>query len=648
MRDRELFEKEIERVLPGWEYPQAQDEYPEKFTTGATRYLTLTVSSSNKLEVGAYVPPAAKAASTFDVIVYFHGDIIDACKTNKHCFNCEGINYLWNTPGFLCLRRDLQKSGRAAVLLVPRMGEKVGNDFKNLGAAGRFDLLVNDSIKQLRTAGLIDSAATLGNIVLAAHSGGSFPMHAVLNAANKLGKQIRACWGFEALYAASWIMKKWLKTDKDLIYRHYRRPAWKDEQVAHYAGVRNFVDTATASGHCESVDEFWKKALSFMPTTPGTSVQHEFEEPGTKGGTGGTGGSAPAFTLKTWSLETSATKLVSSGSEKDFLKSKKDHPAWTAQQHPAFVQVRQAPSKFLRNIIKRAGALAKADGKPALAAILDKDQWFKNFTRITFLGRELRDGEYLHVEMAKKLQEIEARLIKLIGGTARSVGDTLLNNRDEKIAGSRTQSGTAAYSYHMFGLAVDLNYLGDPFIQDSDVATLNRVLRRASQLLRASVMSYTRGRGEAYYDTIAGLDRLLEEYFALLDNATALSTALAAIKTGPWRGLSAARARSLIQADVNNLSKTLERRRSRVDGSDLRPIFKVRAILDFDKRLVRCMENAGLDWGAWYGDLMHFDMRNSGVGAYIARAIAEHRSRATTQMNAFLAAQNHGYHEFVD
>jgi hypothetical protein len=643
MRDRELFEQEISRVLPEWEFPQAQNEYPEKFTSGATRYLSITVSSSNKLEVGAYVPPAAKAAAKFDVIVYFHGDIIEACKTINHCFHCEGINYLWNTPGFLCLRRDLHKSGRAAVLLVPKMGEKVGNDFKNLGAAGRFDLLVNDSIKQLRAAGVIGSSAGLGNIVLAAHSGGSFPMHAVLNGANKLGKQIRACWGFEALYAASSTMKSWLKTDKDLIYRHYRRPGWKDGQVTNYAGVKNFVDTPTASGHCESVDEFWKEALSHMPTTPGTSVQYEFEEPGTKGGT-----APPAFTLKTWTLQSSATKLVSQGSAKDFLKSKKDHPTFTPQQHPAFVQVQQAPSKFLKNIIKRAGVLARADGKTAFAAILDKDQWFKNFTRISFLGRDFRDGEYVHVEMAKKLQEVENRLIKLLGGTAKSVGDTLLNNRDEKHAGSRTESGTAAYSYHMFGLAIDVNYLGDPFVQDSDVARLNVVLRRASQLLRSTVVSYTRGHGAAYYDTIAGLDALLEEYFALLDNATALTTALAAIKTGPWRGLSATRARSLIQDDVNRLSKTLERRWSKADGSDLRPIFKARAILDFDKRFVRCMENAGLDWGAWYGDLMHFDMRDTGVGVYVQRAIAEHKSRATKQMNDFLAVQDHGFHEFVD
>jgi hypothetical protein len=60
------------------------------------------------------------------------------------------------------------------------------------------------------------------------------------------------------------------------------------------------------------------------------------------------------------------------------------------------------------------------------------------------------------------------------------------------------------------------------------------------------------------------------------------------------------------------------------------------------------MDNASLDWGARYGDMMHFDMRTTGVGKFILRAIGEHKAKAEQQMNEKLAARDHGYHTFVD
>ena len=47
-------------------------------------------------------------------------------------------------------------------------------------------------------------------------------------------------------------------------------------------------------------------------------------------------------------------------------------------------------------------------------------------------------------------------------------------------------------------------------------------------------------------------------------------------------------------------------------------------LLDLDKRLV---EEIGLDWGASYGDIMHFDMRNTGNGAKIYAAIKRYEAK---------------------
>ena len=54
-------------------------------------------------------------------------------------------------------------------------------------------------------------------------------------------------------------------------------------------------------------------------------------------------------------------------------------------------------------------------------------------------------------------------------------------------------------------------------------------------------------------------------------------------------------------------------------------------LLDLDKRLV---EEIGLDWGASYGDIMHFDMRNKGNGKKIHAAIERYKTKKEGEAEA--------------
>lgn len=122
-------------------------------------------------------------------------------------------------------------------------------------------------------------------------------------------------------------------------------------------------------------------------------------------------------------------------------------------------EVKEAPSVFLKRILEM------ALGKDAAA------QWFNNFTRISFLGKELQSGQYVHVELARHLKTVESELAARYGGIHADpgiAGDFLLGSENEQLAGSRAESATATYSYHMFGLAIDLNYTQSPFIQNKE------------------------------------------------------------------------------------------------------------------------------------------------------------------------------------
>ena len=611
MRDRELFDTEISQLLPSADSSDARREITEAVVPGATHYLPIALSRHTGKRVGAFVPTAARQSGVVDVIVYFHGHAISACKTNTARFQKGGMQYYWNTPLFTCLRRDLEASGRRAVLLAPALhpfvGGKVGaSGYGDLGDAGKFDDFVNRALTLLKDKGSLPRGATLGNVVLAGHSGGGQPMQAVMLAKNTLKPKIRAAWGFETLYFGTKAISAWLKSDSGLRYRHYRRSGWKAARVKLLAAHGNFIDKATASSHCHAVQEFWREALDHMPASAGSSAEYEV---------------APIvvpYQRRAVSLHQSPITIAKVGSK----------------ANGTLTWITEAPADFLPKVIGMARTLARKEGDSAAADALDPQQWFRRFTQIKFLGRSFKSGQFIHEEMARKLQSIENALVTQLGGTAQSAGDILLNHSTEGISGSRLTSSTATFSMHMFGVAVDVNYLGNPYIESGDIATLNAVLANAAALFGSAHKPYSR---KDRYDAIARLDLLLERYFALQDNPVQLTALTATASRKPWAGKSLSQALALVASDLQRLSSKLARGGHRAH-------FKTHAILDFDKRFVEGMERGGLHWGGEYGDIMHFDMRTSGAGKHIQTARLKYAGKAKRLAEKFFNEKSYGGH----
>lgn len=280
-------------------------------------------------------------------------------------------------------------------------------------------------------------------------------------------------------------------------------------------------------------------------------------------------------------------------------------------------ELKEAPSVFLQEIIRM------ALGKEAA------EKWFNNFTRIIFLGRELHEHQYVHVELAKHLKTVEKEFAVKFGGAngdPKIAGDYLLGSTNERLAGSRGVSGTATYSYHMFGLAVDVNYTGNPFIQNKQrkgrnektgeefiipngKITINQTLANASNLFGVAKVNFDYNLS---YDTYASINKFLISYLTLIDskNERKLSGFLNATTSNDWKGSDIAEAIKLIQADLDKLALS-------VDRWGHKDLLKEKGFLNFSKEFV---EGVKLNWGAWYGDMMHFDMRTVGLGINIEQA----------------------------
>jgi hypothetical protein len=635
MQTRLGFEREINTLLGGFAAAAASKV---SSLAGTTLYLPIRMSTGTLSKVGVYLPSRLRATGPVTVIVYLHGNI-DPCTApaDRGKFERDGIEAYWNTARFRCLREALEASGVPAILVAPTLSKRFGHkaspsgDRANLDQDGRFDFLLDQTFDALKTRRALPAVATVGDVVLAGHSAGGRVMQEILAAKNRHGANVVECWGYECLYFGTGILGRWLKANPAKRLRHYRRPTTFPEATKVLKALPNFIDIPDGADHCGIVKQSWGRAIAAWSgrgrTTASVTPKPVPIVPRAAPAGAGTGG----FTLIAGTLESGSITVATAGNKKAKTE----------------VLIRVAPAVFLPEIVGAAQQLALKAGDSTLAAALDRNTWFKRFTRTTFLGRELKKGQYLHLELARRLKAIEAAMVSMFAGTAKTVGDELLLGRTDRMSGSRLISKTATFSMHMFGLAVDINYIGNPYIHTkTQISELNRVLRNAAQLSNTAALEYRKG---SSFDAIQRCDTVLEQYFAMATNPADLRLRLPA-STGQWRskpsrgGMSTAwssltveAAARCIEDDITTLGTLVAR------GGNLAE-FRARAILDFDKRFVTEMQRHGMNWGGSYGDMMHFDMRSAGVGVYIQRARLQYKANANALARRLYGEKRYGPH----
>jgi hypothetical protein len=135
------------------------------------------------------------------------------------------------------------------------------------------------------------------------------------------------------------------------------------------------------------------------------------------------------------------------------------------------------------------------------------------------------------------------------------------------------------------------------------------------------------------FEQLARLDNLLEAYFSMLDSDQ-LEHYLTDNPNAPWTGLSVDAARKLIQKDLDLVAGKWER-----TGAAQKAVIKAGGFMNLDRRFV---DGIGLDWGASYGDIMHFDMRNKGSGAKINGAVQSYKAKKDAEAKEKWATEHGG------
>jgi hypothetical protein len=255
----------------------------------------------------------------------------------------------------------------------------------------------------------------------------------------------------------------------------------------------------------------------------------------------------------------------------------------------------------------------------------DPGTWYANFTTISFLGITIAPA--IHVDLATHLKDTEKKLVEDYGGPDKKPAEAAKALGITSIGGSREYPTSAALSMHLFGLALDVNYTANPFISES----ANEVFARAGALIGEKNVKFTQ-RATAKFEEIAWIDNVMQVYFSYLDDDKALEGALGRATDAPWKGMSVDAAKKRIKTDLDDVTAKWER-----SGAAQKAVIKAGGITDLDRRFV---EGIGLHWGASYGDIMHFDMRNKGSGAKINAAINAYKHKKEAEASEKWAADH--------
>jgi hypothetical protein len=188
----------------------------------------------------------------------------------------------------------------------------------------------------------------------------------------------------------------------------------------------------------------------------------------------------------------------------------------------------------------------------------------------------------------------------------------------------KAATGGTNLSMHTFGLAVDLNYKGNPFLGNAGRLAPD-IVKRATGLVLGNPIDLMKYIGEAKeaYATLTTASEALKTYLSYRDsgNLTELTDKVTRHTRSKGEPADIAGWLAQIEKDRKSLggAKDFSGHRSPEEG-----------FIDFDEAVVLALTGAGLTWGGTYArakDIMHFDLRE-GVGAKVDKSRKRHHDNA--------------------
>lgn len=174
----------------------------ESIPRGTTLYVEIDLKVVDKFGIaappvtGVFIPDGYAPSGAVDLILYLHGHKAEKIRR-------LAIDQYWNSQRFPygALRESVNASGRNVVLVAPTLGSR--SEAGRLLGPGGLDAYLTQVLAALRAYGphrRARSAPTLGNLILACHSGGGSPMRRLAGGGDRALSRLRECWGYDSTY----------------------------------------------------------------------------------------------------------------------------------------------------------------------------------------------------------------------------------------------------------------------------------------------------------------------------------------------------------------------------------------------------------------------------------------------------------------
>jgi hypothetical protein len=225
---------------------------------------------------GVFVPKNYKVSSEVDLILYLHGHHANATIDD---YWSASYSYQFH------LREWLNATDKNAVLVAPSLGPT--SESGHLLEEGGGDSYLDEVMDALGEFGPHTSTPSVGNIVLAAHSGGGVPMRFLARKGfKKYHDKVKECWGFDCTYnsddASNWTdwagaggspsgkdMRDWAATNhNDWLYIYYIEnsgTAAQAEEIRRLASAAHLgnviVKASETSDHYKVPGMYWYQRI---------------------------------------------------------------------------------------------------------------------------------------------------------------------------------------------------------------------------------------------------------------------------------------------------------------------------------------------------------------------------------------------------
>ncbi len=255
--------------------------------------------------------------------------------------------------------------------------------------------------------------------------------------------------------------------------------------------------------------------------------------------------------------------------------------------------------------------LNRSDVKPQVPVLTNSEftavNWYQSIVKPAWLGVKISDG--VHILLYRKLKEAETWLAaqpQYAGLSAAKIGAAIGFNADTRFSGARLSSDKQAM--HGFGLALDINVNGNPWIGAGWVKYDTELLKERTRMLTAlkNASGNSQLPGSNVFEYLHSIAQ-----FSGNDTRQAYQT----LKS---------RSDEFVKYLKSNSAELSYWNKSQSFGSrnPLNGFLNLHADLVYALRHV-----AGLAWGALdfgpraNGDIMHFDLRTIGIGKLLCSKV---------------------------